>query len=89
MWKRNCKFQGEDRMSKNLNCTCIIPGCEFNNRNLHADILFLKKHLHNKHGHHELVNFAFDKGLIISKEGYITHTWLVNEIAKLCSLKVN
>jgi len=76
-------------MSENLKRTCIIPGCEFNNRNLDADILFLKKHIHDKHGHHELVNFAFDKGLIISKEGYISHTWLVNEITKLCSLKVN
>jgi len=84
LWKRNCKFQGEDRVSKNLKLTCKIPGCEFNNQNLYADISFLKKHLHNKHGRHELLNFAYENCLIPSKEGYVSHTWLVNEIAQLC-----
>ena len=71
-------------MSNNRRRVCVIPDCEYNKQNLYADIVFIKRHLHNKHGHHELVNFAFEKGLIPSKEGYISHSWLVNEIAQLC-----
>ncbi len=56
---------------------------------MHADFSSIKKHLHQKHGHQDLVNVAYEEGLITSKSGYISHGWLVEEIAKLCLLLEN
>ena len=71
-------------LSNNRRGSCIIPGCKYYGKEMYSDIVFLKKHLHTHHGHHELVEFAYEKGLIQSKYGYISHDWLVDEIAYLC-----
>ncbi len=56
---------------------------------MYADFSSIKKHLQQKHGHQDLVNLAYEKGLIDSKSGYISRGWLVEEIAKLCLLLEN
>ena len=71
-------------MSKNHKCTCKIPHCKLNGVILYTDIESIRKHLHQKHGHHELVKFAYEIGLIPQQGGYVSHFWLVNEIAQLC-----
>ena len=76
-------------MSKNLRGTCKIPGCKHFGKEFYADFSSIKKHLHQKHGHQDLVNVAYEEGLITSKSGYISHNWLVEEIAKLCLLLEN
>lgn len=73
-------------MSQNRKVTCHIPGCKLYGKEMYADIMFLKKYLHTHHDHHELIEFAYEKGIITSKVGYISHEWLVNEIAHLCVL---
>jgi len=73
-------------LSQNRKCVCIIPECK-HNREMFSDIVFLKRHLHTKHGHHELVAVAYEKGLIPCKKGYISHEWLVDEIAHICTME--
>ena len=73
-------------VSKNLKTTCKSPSCKYFEKEMYADFSSIKKHLHQKHGHQDLVNVAYEEGLITSKSGYISHDWLVEEIAKLCLL---
>ncbi len=76
-------------MGNNRKRTCKIPGCKYFGKEMYADFSSIKIHLHQKHDHQELVNFAYEEGLITSKSGYISHYWLVEEIAKLCLLLEN
>lgn len=67
-------------MSQNRKCKCVIPSCKYNKETF-SDTVFLKRHLHTKHGHHELVDVAYEKGLIPSKKGYISHSWLIEKLS--------
>lgn len=69
-------------MSQNRKCKCVIPDCKYN-KEMFSDIVFLKRHLHTKHDHHELVNVAYERGLIPYKKGYISHDWLVEKLSSV------
>ena len=76
-------------MSNNRSCTCVIPGCKLFGKEIYADLKQLKKFIHKNHDHSQLVDFAYEKGLIQSKNGYISHNWLLEQFVKLCLKEKN
>lgn len=74
-------------LSNNQKLTCVIPGCKAFGKIIFGDLKQLERFLHQAHEHNELVNFAYEEGLISSKHGYVSHIWLLNKIAELCVVK--
>ena len=62
--------------------------CPFFGKVQYTEKPFFKKHLALNHDFNELLNFAFNKGLIQDPIRYHNRNFVINRIADFCKVKI-